>query len=549
MLELPSSRDSPKTLSHIRRWIDTCEAEHKDCSGHSKTTPPARLLDLGVAADENGDLQLCEGQKEIAPYVTLSHCWGSCQPLRTTKANLDLHLQKIRFSDLPKTFQDAVVICRGLGIRYAWIDSLCIIQDDDEDWQIQSANMASIYEGSVLTIAASSARDGTEGCFLATPDRYREHTLAWPGTAEGGAYSVHVRRLLPHVAFWEEDEEKRREVLLFGRGWFYQERFLSRRVVHFTKWELWWECQTISTCECNYFAFETKPRPQGHVPMEVRNRNQLRGRRMDSTNDEDPDSADPWHLCVRAYLPLSLTFEKDIFPAVSGLANRVQQHYKPGLSYYAGLWLSPERNDLNELLWINEGFPEARVKRWRAPTWSWASVARVNPKWMKLDPRQIYARLVDVKVKLYGVDEKGELRDAYIRILAPMVQGFIHKPNIFIYKDKVPYPRDAEVDIEDEPYPKRLRPLVRLDINPELRNPPIVPGDQVFCLRLGRVLREKRGPLAFEDDDQEDNDVSICLRVVDAENGEAIFERIGIATHNHVLGPMVDIPLYTVKIV
>ncbi len=51
---------------------------------------------------------------------------------------------------------------------------------------------------------------------------------------------------------------------------------------------------------------------------------------------------------------------------------------------------------------------------------------------MKVDPRQIYARLVEVRVKPYGVDEKGELRDTYILILAPMVQGFIHKPDIFI---------------------------------------------------------------------------------------------------------------------
>jgi hypothetical protein len=123
-----------------------------------------------VAADENGDLQLCEGQNEIAQYATLSHCWGFHQPLRTTKATLDLHLQKIRFSDLAKTFQDAAVTCRRLGIRYLWIDSLCIVQGDEEDWQIQSAQMASIYKGSTLTIAASSAHDGTEGCFLSTPD-------------------------------------------------------------------------------------------------------------------------------------------------------------------------------------------------------------------------------------------------------------------------------------------------------------------------------------------------------------------------------------------
>ena len=126
--KLASSTDSSETFSRLRQWINTCEADHEACSEHSEATLPARVLDLGMAANENGDLQLCEGQNEIAQYATLSHCWGFHQPLRTTKATLDLLLQKIRFSDLAKTFQDAAVTCRRLGIRYLWIDSLCIVQ-------------------------------------------------------------------------------------------------------------------------------------------------------------------------------------------------------------------------------------------------------------------------------------------------------------------------------------------------------------------------------------------------------------------------------------
>ena len=547
--KLASSTDSSETSSRLRRWIDTCEADHESCSEHSKATLPTRVLDLGVAADENGDLQLCEGRNDIAPYATLSHCWGSHQPLRTTKATLDLRLQKIRFLDLAKTFQDAAVTCRRLGIRYLWIDSLCIVQDDEEDWQLQSAQMASIYEGSTLTIAASSARDGTEGCFLSVPDQHRVRTLVWPGTAEGGPYFVHVRRKYPHAFFWDryktQREETQRGVPLFGRGWFYQERYLSRRVVHFTKSELWWECQTVSTCECEDSGPKMTLPPLEYVSTEVCNRNQLRmGRKKFNieSKDGDPDSDDPWHLCVKAYLLLSLTFEKDVFPALSGLAGKVQQHYKPEVSYYAGMWLNPQRNDLNDLLWINDRYPKSRVGRWRAPTWSWASVSEIRPEWLKLDPQHIYAELLDAKVKPYGVDRQGELRDAYIRLLGPLITGFIQKPSARVADRKgVLHPREAQVYIRDASNPRSLCPVVRLDVNPELCKPAIVPGNQVHCLCLGRNALEAGDPYY--------QDVSICLRVIDSDDGEPVFERIGIATHDNVLGPIVTPQLHSVKIV
>lgn len=68
---------------------------------------------------------------------------------------------------MPKTFRDVVQITRELGLRYLWIDSLCIIQDDHEDRVRESARMGQVYEGPRLTIAASQAHNSTEGCFLA----------------------------------------------------------------------------------------------------------------------------------------------------------------------------------------------------------------------------------------------------------------------------------------------------------------------------------------------------------------------------------------------
>lgn len=88
--------------------------------------------------------------------------------LTTTTENKVHRMAGIPLDYLPRTFYDAVCSARNLHrlhVRYLWIDSLCIIQDDSEDWAVQSSEMAQIYSGAVMTIAASSAKDGSAGLF------------------------------------------------------------------------------------------------------------------------------------------------------------------------------------------------------------------------------------------------------------------------------------------------------------------------------------------------------------------------------------------------
>jgi len=42
---------------------------------------------------------------------------------------------EILMEKLPYTFRDAVTIAHHLNIRYLWIDSMCIIQGDRDDWE------------------------------------------------------------------------------------------------------------------------------------------------------------------------------------------------------------------------------------------------------------------------------------------------------------------------------------------------------------------------------------------------------------------------------
>ena len=109
-----------------------------------------------VFSDKNlNDLKLfspClhETTNQIGNYATLSHCWGKTQIITTTTATLESRKKGIGYNQLSKTFQDAVVITHELGLRYIWIDSLCILQDDLSDWETESKNMAESWEANNL---------------------------------------------------------------------------------------------------------------------------------------------------------------------------------------------------------------------------------------------------------------------------------------------------------------------------------------------------------------------------------------------------------------
>ena len=45
------------------------------------------------------------------------------------------------------------MIARALDIRYLWIDSLCIVQDDPADWEAEAARMKDFYAEILFTIA------------------------------------------------------------------------------------------------------------------------------------------------------------------------------------------------------------------------------------------------------------------------------------------------------------------------------------------------------------------------------------------------------------
>ena len=147
----------PSTLAVVKEWIGHCIEKHGHAQGSAM---PTRLLEIRRDGQE---LVLCDSSTEIQAYAALSYRWGSTKQKTLGVDTIEEFRTGLATQDLPQTFQDAIWVCRQLGIRFLWVDSLCIVQDDPMDWIAHSASMIEVYGNATLTISASRANDSAEG--------------------------------------------------------------------------------------------------------------------------------------------------------------------------------------------------------------------------------------------------------------------------------------------------------------------------------------------------------------------------------------------------
>ena len=147
------------------------------------------VMPLTRAPPTQGEMiRLVEVCQACPQYITFPHWWDKIMNGQhiMTKSNIDPRYVGIRVNELPLNFIRAVQITQRLGIRYLWIDSLCIIQDSAEDWRRESVKMGPINQGAFLKIFANMGGDSTYGCFIResrTRDqlpgfgRYQDHLI------------------------------------------------------------------------------------------------------------------------------------------------------------------------------------------------------------------------------------------------------------------------------------------------------------------------------------------------------------------------------------
>lgn len=414
---------SVQAVQISRTWLKTCNDNHKSCVAESAQLP-ARFLDISDDADSTHvflkELQDFK-QNTDSRYVALSHCWGTGQNLCTTRSTLQKHKHGIKVSELPPTFRDAVNVARNLSVRYLWIDSLCIVQDDPLDWQIESAKMASIYRDAYFVLGAACGESDAQG-FL--HQRHWQDVVTLTPLDNGTTLAL---QLLPT----ETDEDHVDPVSqepLSKRAWCLQERYLPRRMLLYGSQQILWECQKMSASEEGDITLHDGSHLEricktANIPASVL----ARKCRERYEGDKDVNYID-WYKMVEDYTGRFITKSSDRLPALSGLAKAVSQSSKD--EYLAGLW----KNGLIEgLAWCGSQGAEKlkEPEEYISPSWSWASVtgtvrfpiyswyerARWSANMSDFEP---LAEYVSHSLDLLDLDQHGRLKGGWLRINAPL---------------------------------------------------------------------------------------------------------------------------------
>jgi hypothetical protein len=393
--QYPDDTASQQTAKTAMRWIYECTSSHSICSSREATVLPTRLIDVAT-------LQLSETAGKYGIFACLSHCWGegnhALTVLRTTKANIASMKEGLPWEKVPRTFREAIKFTRDLGIPYLWIDSLCIIQDDYLDWEREAAAMADVYTNCLVTIAASLSPNSNAGLFFRGDDDV--------GSCHIGAVHCQGRPPVPLFMRRKPDHDPRGlgSYPLSSRGWVVQELLLSPRTIHFIGPEILFECQHTMQCECGLAKGPVGLVYYGSDAFSEDFSSKGRCRSASGTWD--------WHEIVQLYADTSLSFSKDKFPALSGLAK--QWLAASTDEYLAGLWRSTLPGDL---IWQCV-LPGTRARPWRAPSWSWASVeaptlfflADINKQ------KSWFADIVEAHCTPSGLDPTGGFVDGRLTV-------------------------------------------------------------------------------------------------------------------------------------
>ncbi|KAF2848692.1 HET-domain-containing protein [Plenodomus tracheiphilus IPT5] len=444
----------PMVLGKIEDWLEQCNNTHESCSrvDAHELPLPTRLLDLGslpdkkALCDAGGDpkrllditslklVELPPGSKGL--YVALSYCWGKTLAYTTTSKNLAQHKQDggITYVSLPKTIQDAIFLVRRLGFRYLWADCVCIVQDDTADWEQEASRMSDVYTNAAFTIAATRASHCGEG-FLQPRDVKDRKVISFPdkyGSFDLHSYYDDLTAFPGSMDVVVDDEvAMRKNGPLLDRVWCFQERVLATRTIHFASDQMYWECPDHMEEEKGYTRENTE-----YILRNIANGLKIamhseHAKLQTDTDTKPHDAAEggrrAWYRMLEGYTSRDMTYQSDKLPALSGVLSALQK--MTGDICYVGIWKSWF---LKGLLWRLQ-VPDQdsyvftprkahRVDKWRAPSWSFASLEGVVVyNLLENDPgRELCTSLEECIVVPKGKNPLGELESGFAKLKGPV---------------------------------------------------------------------------------------------------------------------------------
>ncbi|KAL3294621.1 HET-domain-containing protein [Colletotrichum asianum] len=343
---------SREQFALLKEWIRSCDDDpsHERCRQGkylSVATVPTRLIDV-----QDGLRLVTSLSDKTTKYVALSHCWGKLednQRFCLFKDNIDQFHASITFDLLPQNFKDAVIVTRGLGLQYLWIDSVCIVQDDAKDWQIESAKMEEVFSSAYVTLSAVSATSSLEG-FLG-----ERSTRAYIQLETENHQPLYVS---PSIDDFHHDVELGD---ISKRGWVLQERALSRRSIYYTSTQVYWECGAGVRCETMRRLYNSKAAFLGDPNFPLSALHHYRDGKEILIQD-----------LYERYSALAFSHASDRSVAILGLEKRLARALETQASY--GLFAKYLHRGL---LWKrNQPEPMKRIQQpagRQVPSWSWIS--------------------------------------------------------------------------------------------------------------------------------------------------------------------------------
>ncbi|KAF4450357.1 hypothetical protein F53441_6481 [Fusarium austroafricanum] len=340
----------------------------------------ARLVEI----KETGSgikLKIVQGSADCAPYVALSYRWGGLEAVwQTTTKNLDSRLADFSISELPKTLAETIQVTRNLGLKWIWIDSLCIVQDDKDDWAREAVKMAVIYQNALVTIAADSSQDAKAGLH-----NEKSNSIFNENEVIKISSKLSTDEESSLFLFSDEDGTLNRPITnlrdmgdllnhctLRDRGWTMQERILSPRLIHYASDQLYWECYhgiQESEDELHWMGRSVSIAKIVH--------------RMNAPEDDEAKKKELrykelrhmlyyWYVLLIGgdYSHRSLTYHDDKLLAIGGVARALEDIHPMG--YAVGHWCEDDDELVRSLCW-KRGGPGIKSAKYRAPSWSWAS--------------------------------------------------------------------------------------------------------------------------------------------------------------------------------
>lgn len=427
----------------METWLRECESNHTLCTPPD-VKPPKRLIEVGSAKSLPRILDTSSKFEEHWRYATLSHCWGDYRPLTLTIENESSFMKEIPWHLLPHTFREALEITRAVGIPYLWIDSLCIAQDDELEWQQEAVRMRDVYSGSTLAICASDASNSLGGCFLQRDEKSKR-----PKSDDLIQFSI----VLPNegvtlpVRIQPNDVRLRREKgPLATRGWTLQEQLLPNRVLYCTRPETQWQCRGCHRTEAGVLFDEDTP-------------SKHHGLKAFYLLGPPAELHKAWCQWMEDYSQRTLTFPRDRFAALAGIVQQYAE--RSNHKHLLGSW---EETLLKDLLWIRCGEVEELPNMLPGvPSWSWLS----RCKWVSFDiwararslkesDIQGHAEVVEVNVSWTGIPLLSDIEHTHLVLRGPVrVLKLRISPLATDYNPPYLDVNDEQPDFSEDPIPWR----------------------------------------------------------------------------------------------